>query len=214
MRVSLDKLQRLAAPEEVTQVVLMRATGPKRNNERGSVGSRSEELPSTDGTDEKTWEGAGSASEELLSPAGTDKSAPNTDGNCPHSDYTSCCGCAQIRLPRTLNFTELPEWRQYNPFIRKGYRWNCSTHQKCFSSWFSLHNETFNIWSHFLGFCTIIGLLTATYADIIWTRSGQPGGIEDVLFFAPFFFGACMCLGCSTLCHTFESCDEKYMLKW
>eukprot|EP01083_Nonionella_stella_P159882 522041_1 len=47
-------------------------------------------------------------------------------------------------------FSEIPIFLADNPHIINGYRRRSSVSQ-CIKSVFRIHNETFNIWSHFLG---------------------------------------------------------------
>ena len=77
----------------------------------------------------------------------------------------------------------------------------------CFKSMFRLHNETWNIWTHFVGFLFFVTLVTGVYIfeDYI------TGWFEDVtitdlppydqLMLSFFFGGAITCLMCSTLFH-------------
>ena len=48
-------------------------------------------------------------------------------------------------------YDEAPKFLQDNEFIKRGYLLNCNTIKKIFKSFFILHNETVNIWSHILG---------------------------------------------------------------
>jgi hypothetical protein len=65
----------------------------------------------------------------------------------PVSPSTSGVGHA-VRL---YHYNELPNFLRGNPFITSGYRVYLPT-RLCLKSMFSLTNETFNIWTHVLGF--------------------------------------------------------------
>lgn len=47
----------------------------------------------------------------------------------------------------------------YNDFIHKGYRINYKTWKAVFCSFFSLHNESVNVWTHAIGFLGAFTLL-------------------------------------------------------
>ena len=60
-----------------------------------------------------------------------------------------------------LPYERLPLWVRDNPYISHGYRveigWKNSCHSLC-----HLHNETMNIWTHFIAFALILVLLVVT----------------------------------------------------
>ena len=58
---------------------------------------------------------------------------------------------------RTVHADEAPSWTIDNPHLISGYRNDCHNFLNCFLSLFRRHNETLNIWTHFLGaLCFII----------------------------------------------------------
>ena len=65
---------------------------------------------------------------------------------------------------RLLKITEVEDIYRHNPFILTGYRDRTSV-IGCLKSVLVLHNETINIWSHFLGFLFFVGLFCK---DILW----------------------------------------------
>ena len=65
---------------------------------------------------------------------------------------------------RLLKITEVEDIYRHNPFILTGYRDRTSI-VGCLKSVLVLHNETINIWSHFLGFLFFVGLFCQ---DILW----------------------------------------------
>lgn len=58
---------------------------------------------------------------------------------------------------RVVHADEAPIWTIDNQFLKTGYRNDCHSFLNCFLSLFRPHNETLNIWTHFLGaMCFII----------------------------------------------------------
>ena len=59
---------------------------------------------------------------------------------------------------------DLPEHMVDNEFIKSGYRMNYKGYRNVCCTMFKCHNETFNVWSHFLGklvflsICIFIGI--------------------------------------------------------
>eukprot|EP00884_Botryococcus_braunii_P010567 jgi/Botrbrau1/19511/Bobra.0035s0011.1 len=70
----------------------------------------------------------------------------------------SSAGLHSYGPDRLYWFDEAPPQLQFNKYIRSGYRAGLSPCQ-CVHSWFYLHNETGNIWSHLLAAAIILGLL-------------------------------------------------------
>ena len=63
------------------------------------------------------------------------------------------------RVVRVLNFDELPQWMQIDPYIRMGYRRPSNSFKACFLSLFYPHNEFVSTWSHLLPGLFFLGLL-------------------------------------------------------
>lgn len=108
---------------------------------------------------------------------------------------------------------DVPHWQRYNPAIRGSYRafYNTSMTIKSFLGW---HNETLNIWTHFVGFLLFLYL---TY--FLCTRTLQWGGsFSSYLNSAPIFYylfclGCMACTICSTIYHLFTGhCNCKLMV--
>jgi len=57
-----------------------------------------------------------------------------------------------------------PAFLRDNDYIKRGYRIGFNTKTKIMKSLFMLHNETVNVWSHFLGVLAFVGLF-------LWTVS-------------------------------------------
>jgi len=47
--------------------------------------------------------------------------------------------------------SDIPVWNKDNEYVKSGYRLNYNSNREIAWSFFQFHNETVNIWSHFLG---------------------------------------------------------------
>ena len=74
-------------------------------------------------------------------------------------DDAKLCGAWQCAV---CDIEETPEWMVWNPHVRTGYRvgarWSGATR-----SLFMWHNDTVNIWSHFLGMLMFVALIVRTF---------------------------------------------------
>jgi len=85
----------------------------------------------------------------------------------------------------------------------------------CFKSMFRLHNETWNIWTHFIGFLFFVVLVVGmyTFGDYITGLfedveiTNLPWGEQAIL--ALFFCGAMVCMLCSTLFHILHNHSHR-----
>jgi len=119
------------------------------------------------------------------------------DSNCEQHQGDECKDDSRLR-----HWHEVPEYMQFNEFIRSGYRANFSW-EMCLKSLFQMHNETGNIWSHLLGALLFFFFsLKALYQDL-WE---QPfwGGV----CFITFLISAQYAFGTSTLYHLFMAHSE------
>lgn len=101
-----------------------------------------------------------------------------------------------------LSFDEMPEWfqRDNNQWILHGYRPISGSTRVSFCSWWYLHNETINIYSHLipavvflLGELCILQYLANKYSRV--TRT-------DIIVFSCFMLTATVCYAFSALYHT------------
>ena len=96
-----------------------------------------------------------------------------------------------------LQYNELPEWYQENPHIVNGYRPpnTLNNFTDIIHTLFSLHNETFNIWSHIIGVFYFISIFISIYFE------------EIALHYKLVLMGYSLCmvngLICSVMYHTF-----------
>jgi len=56
-------------------------------------------------------------------------------------------------------YKHAPHYSKDNKYLETGYRINFKRKRDAFKSMFMLHNETTNIWTHFIGFLSIIVLM-------------------------------------------------------
>jgi adiponectin receptor len=117
-------------------------------------------------------------------------------------DYASGTGSGESGRSTLLSFVEMPEWfqRDNNPWILNGYRPISDSILASVRSLGSLHNETFNIYSHFipaivffLGEWYILQYLAGKYPRLTST---------DSVVFSIFMLTASTCYASSALYHT------------
>ncbi|TID31312.1 hypothetical protein CANINC_000100 [Pichia inconspicua] len=104
---------------------------------------------------------------------------------------------------RHLTFYELPfQWRE-NKFIVFGYRF-AKSHLAALTSMFSWHNESINIWSHFLGasFMIYLGLYHYPNTDIY---SIYGPSLQDHSIVYLYLTSAFICLMCSVIWHSYTN---------
>ena len=106
----------------------------------------------------------------------------------------------------TVVWRELPSWQQDNHYIHSGYRPASGSFKKSFASLGYLHNESVNIYSHFLGALGFSVIGTVLYT-IIKSRHATATS-ADILAFGCFFVGAALCLGMSGTYHTISNHSE------
>ena len=75
---------------------------------------------------------------------------------------------------RLLKVTEVDDFYRSNPFILTGYR-DRTTFLGCLKSVLLLHNETINIWSHFIGFLFFVGIFLR---DILFLIPAKESGVD------------------------------------
>ncbi|RKU43099.1 hypothetical protein DL546_003839 [Coniochaeta pulveracea] len=113
---------------------------------------------------------------------------------------SSSPGSPKHTRPALITYHDLPAWYQDNCFIITGYRPVSNSTRACFGSWFYLHNESMNIYTHLipclaflLGIWYVLQYLHARYPSV---SAGDDG------LFVFFLLTATACLGLSTAYHT------------
>ncbi|XP_044742305.1 progestin and adipoQ receptor family member 3 isoform X2 [Chrysoperla carnea] len=107
------------------------------------------------------------------------------------------------KLYKLLRYEDAPEYLQFNPYIRSGYRQFLNT-KLCLESIFWWTNETINIWSHLFGFLLFFGL---TIYDLCLLNIQAPLGDKLLVGAILICFQICMIL--SAMYHTF-SCKSEH----
>jgi adiponectin receptor len=107
---------------------------------------------------------------------------------------------------RLLEWGDLPDWRQDNEFITTGYRTPSGSFRQSLKSLKYIHNETVNIYSHFLGVLLFLGLVI----NVLW-RLSHYTTIRDIdyIVFTAFFLGMISCFFLSALFHTIANHSES-----
>lgn len=109
-------------------------------------------------------------------------------------------------IKRLYTWEEIPEWQKDNEHILRGYVRETNSFRRCINSLFYIHNETVNIYSHFIpGICfLVIIFLNRHYVKNFVTTT-----VMDYFFINVFFFGAFTCLTLSSVFHCFKSHSLK-----
>ena len=117
-------------------------------------------------------------------------------------DDASGCGSEEAEHAVRLSFNKMPPWFRVgnNEWVRSGYRPVSNSVRASFRSWWHLHNETINIYSHlipaiafFLGDWYILRYLAAEYPRVTGT---------DLVAFSCSMLSATVCYASSALYHT------------
>ena len=98
-----------------------------------------------------------------------------------------------------LTWSQLPEWAKDNEYMHTGFRATSNSYLSCLKSCFYMHNETGNIYSHFLATIWMLALPVYFYpfAKAHYTEAD----IDDWIIFALFFLGGAVCFALSTGYH-------------
>lgn len=107
-------------------------------------------------------------------------------------------------MSELLNYNELPHWFKDNQYIQTGYRKITHNTYKCIQSIFTLHNETFNIWSHLVGCIEFALLLINSFFENL--------NFENQIILAFYCFTVMICLLNSSVYHIFMCHSHKINL--
>ena len=117
------------------------------------------------------------------------------------------------RTNRTMAWEEAEEWQRDNPYIRYGYRPGTASFTGLLKSMTMLHNETFNVYSHFIG-ALFVPFLAFTYMQLLSDTRIVAATKADYFMFGFFFATAECCLVISTLYHLYMSHSRRGEQFW
>ena len=104
---------------------------------------------------------------------------------------------------RFLKWDDLLEWSKDNEYIRTGFRSISGSYLESLRSCFYIHNESGNIYSHFVATLWMI-TLPAIYYPFAKTHYSKANA-DDWIVFGLYFLGGALCFGLSTAYHTFSN---------
>ena len=132
----------------------------------------------------------------------------------PHSDTSTAEGIQSnqsLSPPPTsskiehslLTWDELPSWSRDNSYIKTGYGTPSNSYISSFRSCFNIHNETGNIYTHFLAtlWMMVLPIFFYPYAK----RHYPDANADDWIIFGLFFLGGTLCFSLSTAYHVLAS---------
>ena len=109
-------------------------------------------------------------------------------------------------------YDQMPMWHQDNEYIRSGYRRETNSARQCFASWWYMHNETANIFSHLIP--AIISMLCGMMLFPFFNSYYPTSTTADKLVFAFFLLAAAICLGLSATYHTLMNHSSSVSDLW
>ena len=117
-------------------------------------------------------------------------------------DDASASRSEEVGRPRLLSFHEMPQWFQKsnNKWVRRGYRPPSNSVRASFRSWWYLHNETVNIYSHLI---PAVAFLFGEWYVLQYLAGEYPRvSSTDFVAFSCFMLTATICYASSALYHT------------
>lgn len=111
-------------------------------------------------------------------------------------------GSAKTQRKLLYTWDEIPDWQKDNEHIIGGYVRETNSFQECLRSLLYLHNESVNIYTHFLP--ALCFLATCIFDKFAVKRFDTTTWI-DYMVIDIFFFGAFACLVLSSTFHCFKS---------
>ena len=112
---------------------------------------------------------------------------------------------------RLLSYHQLPKWLQHNEFLTYGHRQPLNSFSRSIKTMFRMHTETWNIWTHFLGFIFFVALCLGiyVYGDYITflfedIEVYKLPATDQAMFFC-YFLAVMTGLFCSAMFHLFSN---------
>lgn len=116
------------------------------------------------------------------------------------------------KRPPLVSYNQIPEWYRDNEYIRHGYRPVSESASRSFASWFYMHNETLNIYTHML---PAVYFLISTGSLLSHLRMKYENmTFLDACVFIFFLAMATTCLGLSTIYHTLLNHSQSVETIW
>ena len=116
-----------------------------------------------------------------------------------------------------VSFESLPAWLRDNEFLLSHHRPPMGSIIRCTKTIFSLHTQTWNIWTHLLGFILFLSITVSVFLlrDSITHLFEESVTISDLplheqAIVSLFFIAAMICLFCSTAYHTLSNHSENF----
>lgn len=113
---------------------------------------------------------------------------------------------------RLYYFHELDEWQQDNHYILSGYVKETSSYLNCLKSLTYIHNETGNIYSHFVP-SVLVAVFVGNFVGWEMEKYNNDLRYWEKLNFTQFGFAATFCLALSALFHLFK-CHSPSVCKF
>lgn len=110
----------------------------------------------------------------------------------------------EINARRLMYYHELEEWQKDNHFIKSGYLKPTNSFKECLKALCYLHNETVNIYSHFIPTLVVMAFVVY-YVQYKLEIYDNYLGVWEKLNFYQFALGATICLSMSSGFHTFKA---------
>ena len=131
------------------------------------------------------------------------RSQVNETAKHEKSSNGSVFSMKQPEKNRLLRLADLPEWANDNEHIHTGYRQISNSIFQSIESCFHVHNESGNIYSHFLAAAWMIALPVVLYPH---AKTHYPDANEDDwTVFGLFFLGGFLCYTFSVVYHVFSN---------
>lgn len=128
------------------------------------------------------------------------------------SQKTSTESPQKIPWHTLVKFDDLPHWQQDNHYIRSGYRKASYSYLRSLQSMTQLHNESVNIWTHFLP-----GILCLPFGFWLY-RELKPryeyAGAADMWAMSCFFLGSGSGMSMSGIFHTLSNHSPAVAKFW
>lgn len=111
-----------------------------------------------------------------------------------------------------ITYDDLPSWHQDNPSIFTSYRPITHSLRDSLKTFFTLHNETFNIHTHSIPF--LICLLLTGLIFYIFSIYFPKSPLVDRFIFSIFFWTTMICMGFSMAYHTLMNHSKHVAEVW